>query len=272
MNIVSIKQGDCLELIKEIQDGSIDCILCDLPYGKETGKTRASWDKGLNYDELFAEYRRILSPKGTIILFGNEPFSSRVRCALMDMYKYDIKWIKSKTTGFANANYRPMNKYEDIMVFSNCNASSGGKNNAMVYNPQGLIVCDKKRKNSANRQGIVAKDTNNLGKENSLLQEGSEYTQKYTNYPTNVIYFDNESHYVHPTQKPLTLIEYLVLTYTDENQLVLDTCMGSGTTGVACINNNRQFIGFELDADYFSTAEDRIQKARMQLINAKSNK
>lgn len=253
-----IKQGDCLELMKEIPDVSIDMILCDLPYGGITGKTRAKWDCDLDLDLLFSHYLRVIKKNGVIVLFGNEPFSSKVRTKLSEIYKYDIKWVKSKTTGFANANYRPMNKYEDIMVFSFANASTGGKSNSMVYNPQGLIPINKVKKNTANRHGIIQKDTNNTGANNSLLKEGSEYVQKFTNYPCNVIYFDNEKKYVHPTQKPVALLEYLIKTYTNEEMTVLDNCMGSGSTCVACVNTNRHYIGFELDEKYFNIAEQRI--------------
>lgn len=255
---IILRQGDCIELMKDIPNNSVDMILCDLPYGKITDKTRAYWDNNLNYDALCIEYKRIITNKGVIVLHGNEPFSSMMRTKMIDIYKYDIKWIKSKTTGFANANYRPMNKYEDIMIFSKANASTGGKNNAMCYNPQGLILINKIKKNSAKRHGLVMQDTNNTGNNNSLLQEGSEYIQKYTNYPCNVIYFNNPTKYYHPTQKPIALLEYLIKTYSNEGNTILDNCMGSGTTGVACKKLNRNFIGIELDKNYFEIAEKRI--------------
>ncbi len=134
----------------------------------------------------------------------------------------------------------------------------------MIYNPQGLILLNKTKKNHANRQGLIADDTNNLGNKNSLLQEGSEYIQKFTNYPSNVIYFDVEHKRLHPTQKPTKLLEYLIKTYSNENDTVLDNCMGSGSTGVACINTNRNFIGIEKDNKYFEIAEDRINKAQKE--------
>jgi len=256
---VEMYLGDCLELVKNIPDKSIDLILCDLPYGKLTDKTRAKWDN-LNYEDLCIQYRRIIKNNGVIILHGNEPFSSMIRMLMIDLYKYDLKWIKSKTTGFANANYRPMNKYEDIMIFSFANASAGGKQNSMTYNPQGLQIINKKKKNTPNRQGLISQDTNNLSKNNSLLAD-SNYVQKYTNYPTNVIYFDNPKKYIHPTQKPIELLEYLIKTYSDENDLVLDNCMGSGSTGVACINTNRKFVGIEIEEKYFNIAKERLEKS-----------
>lgn len=256
--MVTLYNEDCLNILPDIESGSVDLILCDLPYGELADKTRAIWDCGLDYEKLFIEYRRVLSARGSIVLFGNEPFSSFVRTKLIDLYKYDIKWVKSKTTGFLNANYRPMNKYEDIMVFSKANASSGGKNNKMTYNPQGLVEVNEEKKNSKNRYGVVGNDTNNISNENSLLKDGTCYTQKYTNYPCNVVYFDSPTKYYHPTQKPTELLEYLIKTYTNDGELVLDSCMGSGSTGVACINTNRDFIGIELEEKYFNIAKERI--------------
>lgn len=259
--MIDLRQGDCLELMKDIPDGSVDMILCDLPYGQLADKTRAKWDKNLDYDKLCVEYKRIIKDKGAIVLHGNEPFSSVMRMRMLDIYKYDYKWIKSKTTGFANANYRPMNKYEDIMVFSKANASTGGKINAMMYNPQGLISINKPKKNSSKRHGLIMQDTCNTGNNNSLLVEGTEYIQKFTNYPCNILYFNNPTKYVHPTQKPVELLEYLIKTYTNEGETVLDNCMGSGSTGVACKHLNRNFIGIELDENYFNIAKERIENA-----------
>ena len=260
--MVTLYNDDCLNILPSIEQGSIDLILCDLPYGTIADKTRATWDGDLDYDKLFFEYRRIVSTSGAIVLFGNEPFSTIVRYKLFDLYKYDIKWVKSNTTGFMNANYRPMNKYEDIMIFSKANASSGGKNNSMTYNPQGIVEVNKEKKNSSNRYGIVGEDTNNLGSKNSLLQDGTEYTQKYTNYPCNVVFFDSPKKYYHPTQKPVELLEYLIKTYSNESGVVLDSCMGSGSTGVACINTGRGFIGIELEEKYFNTAKERIENTK----------
>ena len=255
---IDLKQGDCLELMKDIPDESIDMILCDLPY--DCGKTRAKWDKEIDIIQLIEQYKRVIKPNGAIVLFGNEPYSSKLRLAMQDLYKYDYKWVKNVKTGFANANYRPMNNYEDIMVFSFANASSGGKTNPMIYNPQGLKEVNIIKKNRSNRHGLVMADTNNTGKNNSLLQEGSSYTQKFTNYPINVLHFNIDNNRVHPTQKPVVLLEYLIKTYTNDGGTVLDNCMGSGSTGVACARTNRNFIGIELDENYFNIAKSRIGK------------
>lgn len=257
--------GDCLEVMKNIPDKSIDMILCDLPY--DCNKTRAKWDKKIDVKYLFQHYHRLIKNNGAIVLFGNEPFSSYLRINNLDIYKYDIKWIKNIQTGFANVNYRPMNKYEDILVFSKANASTGGKSNAMIYNPQGLIMVNKIKKNRANRHGLIMNDTNNTGLNNSLLQDGSLYIQKYTNYPNNILYYDIEKQRFHPTQKPVALLEYLIKTYTNENEIVLDNCMGSGSTGVACLNTNRKFIGIELDKKYFDIAQNRIKEVENELQN-----
>lgn len=246
--------GDCLVEMSKIEDKSINLILTDLPYGE----TRSKWDKILDFDKLWSQYLRIIKDNGAIVLFGNEPFSSMLRSSHYDIYRYDWKWVKNRATGFANCNYRPMRLYEDIIVFSKANASTGGSANAMKYNPQGLVPIHKVKKNTSKRRGLVNEKNNNAGVNNKMNGD-SEYVQKYTNYPSNVLYFDCESKYLHPTQKPLELIKYLISTYSDEYDVVLDSCMGSGTTGLACKQLNRNFIGIEIDKDYFSIAKKRIE-------------
>lgn len=251
--MINLVNGDCLIEMSTIPDKSVNLILTDLPYGE----TRSKWDKILDFDKLWEHYLRVITDNGAIVLFGNEPFSSMLRQSQPNYYRYDWKWVKNRATGFANCNYRPMRAYEDIMVFSKANASAGGKSNPMIYNPQGLIEVNKTKKNTANRKGLISYNNNNLGENNSLNGD-SEYVQKYTNYPNNILYFDCEKKYVHPTQKPLELMKYLVLTYSNINDMVLDSCMGSGTTGVACKELNRDFIGIEIDKKYFDIASERI--------------
>ena len=248
--------GDCLEVMDELIESGIvfDMILVDPPYKK----TRGRWDNIIPINDMWNKANKLIKSNGAICVFGNEPYSSMVRLGNIENYKYDWKWVKNRATGFANCNYRPMGKYEDIMVFSKANASTGGKNNAMIYKPQGLIVSGKKKKNTPKRHGLIQQDTNNVGKNNALMQD-TEYIQKYTNYPNNILEFNCESKYVHPTQKPVDLLEYLIKTYTDEGDLVLDFTMGSGSTGVACLNLNRKFIGIELDKKYFDIAKTRIE-------------
>ena len=251
--MINLVNGDCLIEMSTIPDKSVNLILTDLPYGE----TRSKWDKILDFDKLWEHYLRVITDNGAIVLFGNEPFSSMLRQSQPNYYRYDWKWVKNRATGFANCNYRPMRAYEDIMVFSKANASAGGKSNPMIYNPQGLIEVNKTKKNTANRKGLISYNNNNLGENNSLNGD-SEYVQKYTNYPNNILYFDCEKKYVHPTQKPLELMKYLVLTYSNIGDMVLDSCMGSGTTGVACKELNRDFIGIEIDKKYFDIASERI--------------
>jgi len=255
--MIDLRLGDCLEVMKTIEDNSIDAIITDPPYEK----TRGRWDSVIDLDLMWVELKRIIKPNGVIVLFGNEPFSSKVRCSNLDEYRYDWKWVKNRATGFPNCNYRPMNKYEDIMVFSKANASTGGKKNSMEYYPQNLIISNKVKKNTPKRHGLIQKDTNNVGK-NNILMQSTKYVQKYTNYPNNILNFDCDSKYVHPTQKPIALMEYLIKTYTNENELVLDFTMGSGTTGVACKNTNRNFIGIEKEEKYFKIAQERINYDR----------
>jgi len=242
MSKIELIQGDCLEKMKDIPDGSVDMILCDLPYGT----TKNKWDSIIDLEKLWAEYERIIKNNGAILLFGSEPFSSSVRVSNPKLYKYDWKWLKSRTTGFQMARKRPMKDYEDIMVFY--------KKQPIYYNTE-LVLLDKPI-NSWRKNG---KGGNNLND----VKTAKNRFQKYTNFNRQTLKFNNE-HNVgenkHPTQKPLALIEYLIKTYTNEGDLVLDNCMGSGTTGVACKNLNRNFIGIELDPEYFKIAEKRINE------------
>lgn len=251
----NIYHDDCFNIMDNliVKDVKIDMILIDPPYAK----TRGGWDVVIPIKEMWVKINKLIKDNGAVVIFGNEPYSSMVRMSNEEMYKYDWKWIKNRATGFANCNYRPMARYEDIMVFSKANASTGGRKNAMIYNPQGLIPINKVRKNTPKRHGLIQQDTNNVGKDNILMQE-TEYLQKYTNYPDNLLFFDCESKYVHPTQKPVALLEYLIKTYTKKGDLVLDFVMGSGSTGVACYNTDREFIGVELDKRYFDIAKNRL--------------
>lgn len=251
--------NDCLIIMDELIENNVkfDAIIVDPPYEK----TRGKWDVIIPLDEMWKRIDRLIKKEGAICIFGNEPFSSMVRMSNIKDYKYDWKWVKNRATGFANCNYRPMAKYEDIMVFSKSNASTGGKNNAMNYFPQDLIPSEKKKKNTPKRHGLIQQDTNNVGKDNILMQE-TEYIQKYTNYPNNILEFNCESEYVHPTQKPVKLLEYLIKTYTKEKDLILDFAMGSGSTGVACINTNRRFVGIEIEEKYFKIAKERIESLK----------
>lgn len=249
--IIDIKQGDCLELMKDIPDGSVDLILADLPYGT----TACKWDSIIDFEKLWEEYERIISDNGAIVLTASGSFTHKVISSNEKLFKYKWIWIKSRPGNFVNANNRPMTKYEEILVFSRGNTANGSKNK-MKYNPQGLIEVNKTTKASPNRFGSMA------GKRPSH----QKYTkQKYTNYPVDILEFNSLGSYSHPNQKPVALLEYLIKTYTNENEIVLDNVMGSGSTGVACQNTNRNFIGFELDETYFNIAKERLENNMEQL-------
>ena len=240
-------QGNCLELMNSISDKSIDMILCDLPYGT----TKCKWDIVIPFDRLWEQYNRIIKDKGAILLFGSEPFSSKLRISNLRMYKYDWIWKKTKAQGFLNSKKMPLKDYENICVFYK---------RLPVYNPQGIIYGNFQN----DRKSKYNKGEDIYGKEKEF---GISHM---SNFPKQIIEFSNPSGkgQLHPTQKPVELLEYLVKTYTDENDTVLDNCMGSGSTGVACVNTNRKFIGIELDNTYFEIAKERINKA---VENTKSN-
>ena len=255
-NLITTR-GCCLEKMKLIKDNSVDLILCDLPYGT----TRCKWDSVIDIDKMWIEYRRIIAkPSGVICLFGDQPFTSRLIASNYDWFKYDITWKKNKTTQYLLANYRPMKCKEDIILFSPGGAAAASrKKGNMTYNPQGLIPKNVKKVNSQKRIGKMLNQEHHLGKNNKLISN-QPYEQKFTNYPKNIINFGIESDTKHETQKPIKLIEHLIKTYSNENDIVLDNTMGSGTTGIGCINTNRKFIGIELNEDFYCMAIDRIMK------------
>lgn len=261
--------GNCLDEMKKIADGSVDLILCDLPYGttdrkgvESKGNNRLlSWDTVIPLDQLWEQYKRVLKPLGTVVLTADQPFTSQLIISNLNWFKYEWIWRKRKTTGFLLANYRPMKCTEDIIVFSSGGAAAASKSSGnMTYNPQGLIEKNVKKKNSAKRLGNFLHNPEHMGKNNKLLHE-TEYEQKYTNYPSEIIEFGLDKDSVHPTQKPVALMEYLIKTYSNEGETVLDNCMGSGTTGVACMNTHRNFIGIEMDPQYYEIAKERIESA-----------
>lgn len=227
--------------MKNIPDKSIDMILCDLPYGT----TRNKWDKVIPINFLWREYERIIKPNGAIILFSQMPFSSKLVSSNLKLFKYEWVWQKNKPTGFLNSKKMPLKAHENILVFYK---------KLPTYNPQNLIKKDKITINKGNRgkkrEGVGG---TNYGKANK------DAIQEYENYPKDIINFPVERKPIHPTQKPVELLEYLIKTYTNEEDLVLDNCMGSGSTGVACKHLNRKFIGIELDREYFEIAKNRIE-------------
>jgi site-specific DNA-methyltransferase (adenine-specific) len=233
---MNLMLGDCLERMKEIPDGSVDMILADPPYGT----TACKWDSVIDLPLMWEQLKRIIKPNGAIVLFGGEPFSSALRMSNIKQYKYDWIWDKVKTGNPLNAKIMPLNRTENISVFIN------GKN---FYHP--IKTPRDKPKSSGN----VAKGSTKCF--NGVKQENRVYTDKY---PTNLLTFSNASQKgkLHPTQKPVALMEYLIKTYTQEGETVLDFVMGSGTTGLAAKNLNRKFIGIEKDAGYFEIAKQRL--------------
>jgi len=265
---LTLYHGDCLIEMDKILDGSVDLILCDLPYGttdrkgiSDKGDNRVlSWDTIIPLDKLWDQYRRVLKPSGAVVLTADQPFTSQLVLSNLEWFKYEWIWKKKKVTGFLHANARPMKETEDILVFSPLGASGGSvkANKNMTYNPQGLIEKNVKKKNNAKRLGKFLHQPEHMGAGNKLLHE-TEYEQKYTNYPSEILEFGLDKGSIHPTQKPVALMEYLIRTYSNEGETVLDNCMGSGTTGVACVNTNRNFIGIEMDAEYYSASCERIR-------------
>lgn len=238
-----LMQGDCLELMKFIPDGSIDMILCDLPYGT----TQNKWDAVIPFEPLWEQYRRVIKPNGAIILFASQPFTSTLIVSNLRDFKYTWTWRKPKGTGHLNAKKQPMRNTEDIAVFYASQCS---------YSPQmakGEPYKDKAGKNHDAKTSM----TESYGAYTNFREVNTGFR-----YPTQVLEFGVvERGTVHPTQKPVALCEYLIKTYTNEGETVLDNCMGSGTTGVACKNLGRKFIGIEKDETYFKTASERIAKA-----------
>ena len=242
MSDIKLYNGDCLELMQDIPDHSITLILCDLPYGT----TACKWDTIIPFDALWKQYNRIIKDNGTIALFGAEPFSSALRMSNIEMYRYDWIWLKNTKANFAQAPYMPIKNTENISIFSKATIAQNSVNK-MIYNPQGVQQCNVLVK------GVKASDF----RPNRATQ--GPFMQKGTNYPKQLLEFSKDSENYHPTQKPVALLEYLINTYTnDETDIVLDNCMGSGSTGVACKNLDRNFIGIELTEEYFNIAKERI--------------
>lgn len=230
-----------MELMSDIPDKSIDMVLCDLPYGT----TQCKWDVVIPFEPLWEQYNRIIKNNGAICLFGSEPFSSKLRLSALKLFRYDWIWEKTVASNFAMCKKQPFKKHEIISVFYK---------NQPVYNPQfeeGKPYIDKR--DSSFRQNI------SVGDNNSMIRKPIHNSG--TRYPSSVQKFSNgNNNRLHPTQKPVDLLEYLIKTYTNEGDTVLDNCMGSGSTGVACINTGRNFIGIELDEGYFEVANRRIGK------------
>lgn len=234
--MIDLRQGDCLEIMKDISDNSVDMILCDLPYGT----TRNKWDSIIPLDSLWGEYERIIKDNGAIVLFSQMPFSAELVHSNLKLFRYEWIWEKDNGTGFLNAKKMPLKIHENIEIFYK---------KKPTYNPQ-------MRKGFKPYTQMSGRGSTNYGEQVRVktVNDGDRF-------PIDIIIFQRDKEKVHPTQKPVELLEYLIKTYSNENDLVLDNCMGSGSTGVACVNTNRNFIGIELDEKYFNIAKQRIENA-----------
>lgn len=245
-----IYNEDCLIGMQSIDDKSIDCIICDLPYGT----TACSWDTIIPFDKLWEQYERIIKDKGAIVLFGQEPFSSAVRMSNLPLYRYDIVWKKQRPSNFQLMGYQCGRVHENIMIFSKANACYTSNGNSMIYNPQ-TTARDKVRKGGSKIYGDATANILHSYKKGESQKTDKVYSEKQ---PTSIVEFNGVEHKIHPTQKPVELIEYLIKTYSNEGDIILDNCMGSGTTAIAAIHTNRNFIGFEMNETYFNKACERI--------------
>ena len=241
--------GDCLELMKDIPDGSIDMILCDLPYGVlNKANPSAKWDCVLPFDELWKQYKRVVKSGGAIVLFASGMFTAKLMQSAPELWRYNLVWKKGdRTTGFLNANRMPLRNHEDICIFYD---------KLPIYNPQ-MVKCEPHKRNHG--RGNLAKPTRNR-LYGSYIEVPTVITDE--KYPKSVIDIQPEhKSFYHPTQKPVELLEWLIRTYTNPCDVVLDNCMGSGSTGVACVRTGRRFFGIELDSGYYAIAQQRLRDA-----------
>jgi site-specific DNA-methyltransferase (adenine-specific) len=252
LNLNEIYLGDCLELMKNIPDKSIDMILCDLPYGT----TQCKWDVIIPFEYLWDQYKRIIKDEGTIVLTSQQPFATDLINSARDLFRYEIIWEKTMKMGFFNANKMPLRAHENILIFYK---------SLPTYNPIKSQIKEKYRKRKREKDRYTGYSS--IGECNDF------YENKGERFPTSIIKFsnwngalfgDNTKATKHPTQKPVALFEYLIKTYTNEGDLVLDNCIGSGTTAIACINTGRNFIGIEKDFEYYSKGKERINKSKQQ--------
>jgi site-specific DNA-methyltransferase (adenine-specific) len=238
--------GDCLDVMQGIPDGSVDMVMTDPPFGT----TACKWDSVIPFEPMWAQLKRIVKPNGAIVLMASQPFTSALVMSNVKMFKYEWIWQKTRPTGVLNAKIQPLRDKEDVLVFYSKQPS---------YNPQGLFQVNK-------MVGTGATKANSLGNATGKITQTDtgKYLQKYGNYPRQTLVFKSASKTIHPTQKPVALMEYMIRTYTNQGETVLDFTMGSGTTGVAAANTGRRFIGIEMDADYFTVASARIRKAQAE--------
>lgn len=248
---VWLMQGDCLERMKEIHSGSVDMVLADVPYGT----TSCAWDSIIPLEPMWEQLKRIIKPSGAIVMTASQPFTTTLISSNMKMFKYCWVWEKNRPTGSQHSRNRPMSKHEDIVVFSAApmGHASQLKDKRMIYNPQGVVATGRQK--TVKAKGFHG---NHIGARPN--QVGVKY-DVFTGFPQTALAFAKEEDHLHPTQKPVALMEYLIKTYTNEGDTVLDFTIGSGSTGVAAANTGRKFIGIELDLNYFNIALERIEAA-----------
>ena len=243
--------GDCLDLMDDIEDHTVDLIVCDPPYGT----TSIGWDNVIDFNKMWEQYERVLAHKGIVVLFGSQPFSAQLICSKLDWFRYELIWNKNKCGSPGLAKKRPMKTHENILVFYK---DAGG-----TYNPQ-MEVGDPYARKSSSPEGYVGrKNDHGYG-----MKPRTEFSNSGTRYPKSIVNISRNfsaQQQVHPTQKPVPLCEWLIRTYSNEGDTVLDNCMGSGSTGVAAVNTNREFIGIELDKAYYDICCDRINQGRLPL-------
>jgi site-specific DNA-methyltransferase (adenine-specific) len=245
---VQVMHGDCLDMMATLDAGSVDLVLTDPPYGT----TACKWDSVVPLEPMWAAVRRVLKPNGVAVFTASQPFTSALTASAFDLFKHASVWVKNRPTGAQHAKNRPMSKHEDVLVFSKGKMGHAVQvlTQRMTYNPQGV--------SEAGQKIVQAKGTHSRLTGPRPKQVGREYTAM-TGFPHSVLSYDKEESHIHPTQKPVALMEYLIRTYTNEGETVLDFTMGSGTTGVACQNTGRKFIGIERDPEYFTIACNRLQ-------------
>lgn len=242
-----LKNADCLDTLADIEDAAISLIVADLPYQT----TECAWDSAIPLDQLWSHWKRVLKANGVVVAFGSQPFTSTLICSNPSWFKYEWIWSKNRPTGFVHAKNKPMKAHENILIFSEGKTDHVGRSkNRMTYNPQNLIEVEPKTVKRTSKQ--VSQAT--FGARPSHR----EFKRSATNYPRSVLEFDTDRLALHPTGKPVYLVEYLIRTYTEAGDVVLDCAMGSGTTGVACNQSGRNFIGIEQDKAFFEIAVSRI--------------
>jgi DNA modification methylase len=242
--LIDLRLGDCLEILPTLDAGSVDAVITDPPYGT----TACEWDTCIPFEPMWEQLNRIIKPNGAIMLFGSQPFTSALVMSNPKMFKYDYSWIKTKSSGFQNAKKMPMRKHEEILVFYERQPTFNQQNLVELETPikSGRV---RLRNDEQHRLGVAGK---------------TEHKTTHTGWQDSLLHFANPSGkgHLHPTQKPVPLMEYMIRTYTKEGEIVLDFCFGSGTTGVACVKTNRNFVGIELDKEYYEIGKQRIKESK----------